>query len=155
MPLGRATEGNANMIDWAIALSTASQAIKFANEIRQIDKEVSQAELKLKIAELTGTLADLKNILTDAKADAAVKDAEIKRLGALQRRLLDDTVEMYGYRYRKRQDGAGSAAGNPFCDVCFQKNGLLIETTHMHEPGRPVQCPNCKAKYNGLHTYTD
>jgi hypothetical protein len=55
------------MIDWTLALSTASQAIKFANDLRLIDKEVSQAELKLKVADLTGTLADLKMILTEAR----------------------------------------------------------------------------------------
>jgi hypothetical protein len=37
------------MIDWAVALSTASQAIKLVNDLRLIDKEVSRSELKLKI----------------------------------------------------------------------------------------------------------
>jgi len=143
------------MIDWPLAFSTASQAIKLANDLRSIDKEVSQAELKLKVADLSTALADLKMTLTEAKSDAAEKDEEIARLKRLQRRLADDTVELYGYRYRKRIDGKGPAAGNPFCDVCLQKNGLLIETTRLHEPGRPLQCPNCKAKYAGLHTYTD
>jgi hypothetical protein len=143
------------MIDWALALSTASQAIKLANDLRSIDKEVSQAELKLKVADLTGALADLKMTLTEAKGDAAQKDAEIIRLKTLQRRVAEDTVELYGYRYRKRTDGKEGGAGNPFCNVCLQKSGLLIETTDVHEPGRPIQCPNCKAKYSGLHTYTD
>lgn len=144
------------MIDWAVALATASQAIKFANDIRGIDKEVSQAELKLKVADLMSTLADLKTILTEAKSEVAEKDEEIARLEKLQRRLAGDTIELYGYRYRKRTDGKPpGAAGNPFCDVCFQKQGLLIETAHLHEPGRPLQCPSCKAKYSGLHTYTD
>jgi hypothetical protein len=143
------------VIDWPMAFSTASQAIKLANELRSIDKEVGQAELKLKIAELTGSLADIKLTLTDAKNDAVEKDEEIARLKKLQRRLADETVELYGYRYRKRKDGKEGGAGNPMCDVCLQKNGLLIETTHLPEPGRPLQCPNCKAKYAGLHTYTD
>jgi hypothetical protein len=51
------------VIDWPLALSTASQAIKLANDLRTIDKEVSQAELKLKVADLTGALADLKMTL--------------------------------------------------------------------------------------------
>jgi hypothetical protein len=143
------------MIDWALALSTASQAIKFANDLRSIDKEVSQAELKLKVADLTSTLADLKTILTEAKSDATEKDEEIARLKKLQRRLADDTVELYGHRYRKRTDGKGPAAGNPFCDVCLQKEGLLIETTHLRQTGRPLQCPNCNARYDDLRTYTD
>lgn len=144
------------MIDWPLALSTASQAIKLANELRSIDKEVSQAELKLKVADLTTTLADLKITLTEARSDAADKDEEIARLKKLQHRLEDDTVELYGYRYRKRKDGKEGGAGNPFCDVCFQKNGLLIETALI--PGKgftAIQCPNCKATYAGLHTYTD
>lgn len=129
--------------------------MKLAGELRSIDKEVSQADLKLKIADLTSALADLKATLSEAKAEAAEKDEEISRLSKLQHRLVDDTVELYGYRYRKRTDGKGPAAGNPFCDVCLQKSGLLIETTHLREPGRPLQCPNCKAKYGDLHTYTD
>ncbi len=143
------------MIDWPLALSTASQAIKFANDLRGIDKEIGQAELKLKVADLTSTLADLKMILTEAKTDAAERDEEIARLKKLQQRVTDNTVELYGYRYRKRVDGKEGGAGNPFCDVCYQKEGLLIETAHANEPGRPVQCPNCKAKYSGLRTYTD
>jgi hypothetical protein len=139
------------MFDWPLALSTVSQAIKLAKELRSIDKEVSQAELKLKIADLTTTLSDLKLTLTEARSDAVEKDAEIARLKTLQRRLTDETVELYGYRYRKRTDGKGAAAGNPFCDVCLQKEGLLVETNGRHQ----LQCPNCKAKYEGLHTYTD
>ena len=144
------------MIDWPLALSTASQAIKLANELRSIDKEVSQAELKLKVADLSTTLADLKITLTEAKGDAAEKDAEIARLKSLQRRVSDNTIELYGYRYRKRTDGKDGGAGNPFCDVCFQKDGLLIETAFVHGKGiQELKCPNCKATYGGLRTYTD
>ncbi|MBR1283547.1 hypothetical protein JQ597_15975 [Bradyrhizobium sp. AUGA SZCCT0177] len=144
------------VIDWPLAFSTASQAIKLANELRSIDKGMSQAELKLKIADLTGALAELKITLTEANGDAAEKEAEIARLRKLQRRMEDETVELYGYRYRKRKDGKEGGAGNPFCDVCLQKDGLLIETTCL--PGKGIlalQCPNCKAPYGGLRTYTD
>jgi hypothetical protein len=58
--------------------------------------------------------------VADAKEELAEKDKETARLKALYRRVTDDTVELYGYRYRKRQDGKGPAAGNPFCDVCLQ-----------------------------------
>jgi hypothetical protein len=144
------------VIDWPLAFSTASQAIKLANELRSIDKELSQSELKLKIADLNTALADLKMTLTEAKSDAAEKDAEIARLKKLQRRLEDETVELYGYRYRKRKDGKGPAAGNPFCDVRLQRDGLLIETANVHGTGiQQLRCPNCKATYAGLHTYTD
>ncbi|HLX14666.1 MAG TPA: hypothetical protein VKS24_05595 [Bradyrhizobium sp.] len=144
------------MIDWPLALSTASQAIRLANELRSIDKEMSQAELKLKVVDLSTALADLKIMLTDAKGEVAEKDEEIARLKKVQRRLADETVEQYGYRYRKRTDGKGPAAGNPMCDVCLQKDGLLIETAFVHGKGiQELKCPNCKATYGGLHTYTD
>ncbi len=144
------------MIDWPTALSTASQAIKLANDLRSIDKEVDKAELKLKVAELTGSLAEIKLTLSEAKSDAAEKEDEIARLKKLHHRLADETVELYGYRYRKRKDGKDGGAGNPMCDVCLQKDGLLIETAHI--PGKGIyslQCPNCKAVYGNLHTYTD
>jgi rubrerythrin len=145
------------MIDWSIALSTASQAIKFVNELRSIDKEMSQAELKLKVTDLTNALVDLKMTLTEARSDAAEKDAEISRLKALQRRVTEETVELHGYRYRKRKDGKRPAAGNPFCDVCFQKEGFLIETTDAVQNGiySPLQCPNCKAWYGNIERYAD
>ena len=144
------------VIDWPTAFSTASQAIKLANELRSIDKEVNLAELKLKVAELTGSLADIKLTLTEAKSDAGEKEEEIARLKKLQHRLAGETVELYGYRYRKRKDGKEGGAGNPMCDVCLQKNGLLIETAFVHGKGiQELRCPNCKATYGGLHTYTD
>jgi hypothetical protein len=144
------------MIDWPLALSTAAQAIRLANDLRGIDKEMSEAELKLKVADLTATLADLKMTLTEARSDAAEKDQEIARLKKLHRRVEDETVELYGYRYRKRKDGKQGGAGNPFCDVCFQKEGLLIETATMAGKGiMALQCPKCKGRYDGLHTYTD
>jgi hypothetical protein len=144
------------VIDWPTAFSTASQAIKLANELRSIDKEVNLAELKLKVAELTSSLADIKLTLTEAKSDAGEKEEEIARLKKLQHRLAGETVELYGYRYRKRKDGKEGGAGNPMCDVCLQKNGLLIEMAFVHGKGiQELKCPNCKATYGGLHTYTD
>ena len=144
------------MIDWPVAFSTASQAIKLANDLRSIDKEVSQAELRLKVADLSTALADLKMTLTEAKGEAAEKDEEIARLKKLQYRLVDETVELYGYRYRRRKDGKDGGAGNPMCDVCLQKSGLLIETAQVAGKGiQALKCPNCKAEYAHLHTYTD
>jgi hypothetical protein len=144
------------VIDWPVTFSTVSQAIKLANELRSIDKEMSQAELRLKVAELTGSLADIKLTLTEAKSEAAEKDEEIARLKKLQHRLAEETVELYGYRYRKRKDQKEGGAGNPMCDVCLQKNGLLIETAQVAGKGiQALKCPNCKAEYAHLHTYID
>ena len=130
--------------------------MKLLGELRSIDKELGQAELKLKVAELTGALADLKMTLIDARDEASEKEAEIARLKKLHHRIEDDTIELYGYRYRKRKDGKQGGAGNPFCDVCLQKDGLLIETATIAGKGiQALQCPNCKGRFDGLHTYTD
>jgi hypothetical protein len=148
------------MIDWPLAFSTLSQAIKLGNELRSIDKEVSQAELKLKVADLTSALADLKLTLTDAKIEATEKDAEIARLKKLQQRVAEEMVEMHGYRYRKRSDGKEGAAGYPFCNVCLQKDGLLIEMTYIHgtgdmSGGMAIRCPSCNAIYGNLPSYPE
>jgi|SRR6516225_10663092 len=42
---------------------------------------------------------------------------------------------------RKRTDGRGPAAGIPFCDVCLQKEGLLIEVSHLRIPVGQVMLP--------------
>jgi hypothetical protein len=68
------------VIDWPLAISTASQALKFAYDLRSIDREVSRADLKLKLADLAATLADLKATLVEARSDATEKEDEIVRL---------------------------------------------------------------------------
>ena len=116
----------------------------------------NMADLYEQTGQLTGAIADLKNTLTEAKSEAGEKDGEIARLKKLQRRVEDETIELYGHRYRKRKDGKQGGAGNPFCDVCFQKEGLLIETATIAGKGiMALQCPNCNGRYDGLRTYTD
>src|SRR6516225_10472484 len=48
-------------------------------------------------------------------------------------------------RYADRRSVAhgrkGPAAGNPFCAVCLQKEGLLIETSRLRIPGSQVMVP--------------
>jgi hypothetical protein len=141
------------MIDWALAFTTASNALKLANDLRTIDKEYDKAELKLKIADLTVTLADLKTTLIEAKAEAAGKDETIAQLKRVNRRVADDLVEYRGYHYRKQPDNDQKPAGNPFCVVCMEKDGLLFETSTRHATGRPVQCPHCEARYDGVTTF--
>jgi rubrerythrin len=139
------------MIDWPLTLATVSHALKLVQDMRTLDKEISAAELKLKIADLTTTLADVKLTLTDARAEAIEKDEKIERLESLHRRLADQTVERHGYRYRK--DLAGNPTGNPFCPVCFEKAGILIETVDTLMSGLPQQCPSCKALYTNVRTF--
>src|SRR6266852_2574140 len=108
------------MIDWSVAFATASQAVKFAQELRSIGKQLSEADLKLKIAGLTDALASLKITLTEAKDEIADKDKTIERLKSLTKRVASDLVNHKGHLYRKQPD-SNEPAGNPFCDVCYQK----------------------------------
>lgn len=142
------------MIDWPIAFTTISQALKVAKELREVEKEISLADLKLKVTELTSSLADIKLTITQAKTESVEKDEEIGRLKALHRRLENDTVEINGYRFRKAKDRDGPA-GNPFCPVCFQKQGMLFEMTDTILSGRPLKCPSCSAIYSNVPAFTD
>jgi hypothetical protein len=141
------------MIDWPVAFSTVSHALKLVQELRSIDKELSHADLKLKIADLTSALADIKITLSEAKTEAADKDAEIVRLKALHRRLDIDTIEMHGYRYRK--NSVGEPAGTPFCPVCLEKHGYLFELAHGEHFGQALKCPDCNASYGNMPVYND
>jgi hypothetical protein len=47
---------------------------------------------------------------------------------------------------RRFWDVSRPAAGNPMCDVCLQKDGLLIETANVHGTGsQQLRRLNCKA----------
>jgi hypothetical protein len=124
------------MVDFALALSTLSQALKLANDLRGIEKVYDAAEAKLKIAQLTSNLADLKITLVDAKDELSGKQAEIDRLTALFKRHAD-LVEANGYKYDNAGDGRPK--GHAYCPVCEQ-----LVTTLMAEH---QQCPKCKALY--------
>jgi hypothetical protein len=140
------------MIDWPLAFSTISQALKLMDEFRKIDKELSEADLKLKIVDLTTALANLKLTLIDAQYEASEKDKEIERIKSVNKRVADDLVEHRGYLYRTQPD-SDKPAGNPFCPVCYQKHGLLFETSDTHIAGRPRKCPHCDAMYMGMTTF--
>jgi hypothetical protein len=55
-------------MDIMMALATASQAIKLAQDLRGIDKAIDEAGFKLKIVDLSVALADIKTALSEAKA---------------------------------------------------------------------------------------
>jgi hypothetical protein len=73
------------MVDIPLAITTLTNAIKLASDLRGIEREFDVAEYKLKIADLTTLLADVKIALTDARMEHAAKDAEIERLASTAR----------------------------------------------------------------------
>ena len=111
------------MIDIPVAISTVTNAIKLAGDLRSIEREFDMAEYKLKIAELTSLLADVKIALTDARAEHEAKDAEIGRLKALIARRDTETIEYQGYLYQKGKSGKPN--GHPYCPVCESNMGFL------------------------------
>jgi hypothetical protein len=129
------------MVDFALALSTVSQALKLANGLKEIEKLYNAAELKLKIAELITNLADLKITLVDARQDAAEKQMEIERLTNLFKRSAE-LVEFNGYKYDKDQDG--KPRGHAYCPVCEQQGAFIHVATLLDEHQR---CPKCQAHY--------
>ena len=62
------------------ALATASQAVKLAKDLREIERDLDSAGYKAKMAELYGNLADIKMALSDAKVALHEKDGRILAL---------------------------------------------------------------------------
>jgi len=129
------------MVDFVLALSTVSQALKLANDLRGIEKAYDAADLKLKIADLTGKLADLKLTLIEAKEEVAERQAEIERLSGLLKHR-SELIEAGGYKYDKTADG--KPKGHAYCPVCEQA-GTLIHVAALLDEHQ--QCPKCKALY--------
>lgn len=125
-------------------ISPASKSIEIAKAIRDIDLKVGQADLKGKAADLISALADVKISLVEANDQLHAAEKEIERLKETLRRK-DQLVESRGFLYRSRTDG--SPQGNPACPVCLEKEARIFFTTPTHDSGRPLQCPNCRAKY--------
>ncbi|MGD9921239.1 MAG: hypothetical protein AB7V13_07295 [Pseudorhodoplanes sp.] len=138
------------MVDFALALATAAQALNLVKEMRGLEKSFDAAEFKLKIAELTEKLADLKLTLSDARQELSERQTEIAHLENLLS-VLGDTVEEGGLKYLKNADG--KPTGHPICPVCVQKDGFIFHTTSSNSAGRPEKCPHCKAEYHDVAVY--
>jgi hypothetical protein len=136
------------MVDIMTALTTASQAMKLAQDLRNIDKAMDASEYKLKIADLTSAISDLKIALTDARDEIHAKNEEIKILEKTLARTAE-TIEVHGYRYMKNAEGGPT--GHAFCPVCKQKEGYLFNLAS--GPGRNEFCPNCKGVFGRVAVY--
>ena len=64
------------------ALAVASQSIKLAKDLRDLERDLDSASYKTKMAELYGNLADIKIALSDAKEALHEKDVQLKNLMA-------------------------------------------------------------------------
>jgi len=68
-------------VDIMGALAIASQTIKVAKDLRDIERDVDSASYKAKTAELYTGLADLKIALSDAREELHERDAMIEASG--------------------------------------------------------------------------
>ncbi len=137
------------MPDLMTAIATAGQAI---NLVKELDGQSGgDPQRKLKFAEAISLIADLKNALVEANAAAKGQEQEFDTLRR-NFRLFTETVEVLGYHYDK--DEKGRPKGNAYCPVCMQKDGYMLLLTQTQERGRnELQCPNCKAFFNGLSVF--
>jgi len=134
-------------MDIVTGLSAASAALKLIKELRGIDSEVDKAGLKLRLIELTDMLLEAKEALQDAKQERSELMSEIERLKTAmnQRAHLEDE---HGRLYEI--DDTGARVGEPYCNLCFVKEELLIRmrffpaNTGMHAHH---MCDNCGKAY--------
>jgi hypothetical protein len=137
------------MPDLMTAVAAAGQAIALVKELDAAAP--ADPQLKLRFAEAVSLIADLKNALVEANAAAKGREQEIETLRK-NFRLFAETVEVLGYHYDK--DDKGRPKGSAYCPVCMQKDGYMLLLTQTQERGRnELQCPNCKAFYNGLSVF--
>jgi hypothetical protein len=138
------------MADLATAIATVGQAIALLQQLRDAPP-LDDASRKLKFAQCIGLVADLNNALVDASAEARGHELEVDTLRR-NFRTFTDTVEVLGYHYDR--DEKGRPKGTAYCPVCIQKDGYMLLLTATRERGYPeLQCPNCRAFYNGLSTF--
>ena len=137
------------MPDFMTAIAAAGQAI---NLVKELDGQSGgDPQRKLKFAEAISLIADLKNALVEANAAAKGQEQEFDTLRR-NFRLFTETVEVLGYHYDK--DEKGRPKGNAYCPVCMQKDGYMLLLTQTQERGHnELQCPNCKAFFNGLSVF--
>jgi hypothetical protein len=138
------------MPDYMKAITSAGQAIDI---LKALDgaQFADPAQRKLRLAEAISTIVDIKTVLVDA--DAAEKN-RAQEIDTLRKnfRLFTETVEVLGYHYDR--DEKGRPKGSAYCPVCMQKEGYMLLLTQTQERGRnEMQCPNCKAFYNGLSVF--
>jgi hypothetical protein len=141
-------------MDWAVALTSASQALGLVKTLVEVDRSVDHATFKMKIADLSSNVADLKLALIEAQSEATEKDETIARLKKAFEFREDQTVTVRGMRYEKAPDGSGPV-GMPFCDRCERVDGRLIRIVGTRQKdGYKAICPQCKADYGLEHGYT-
>jgi len=138
------------MVDLIPALSAISHGLDILKKLNEADRSLDTATLKLQIAELSNALAAAQIALSQSQQELQTKDARIASLLKNFERSTE-TIRYHGHLYEKAPDG--SKQGNPFCPLCFQKEGALMLTTNFGKGISNVKCPNCKSEFHGVDIY--
>jgi hypothetical protein len=137
-------------MDLAAGIAAASNALKIAGTLKDIQKQYDAAEWKSKLAELQSALADTKFALVDARDEIAARDAEIARLKDAFREREELIVGDGDYKYRI--DSQGHMVGYPFCPSCETLEGRMVQ---LKQDGGIIaaKCPACHAKFSPVTSY--
>jgi hypothetical protein len=136
--------GGWDQMDIAGGLLAATEAVKIAKALRDVDKAYDQVVLKGQIVELMDSLLDVKTALQDAREGMSERDSEIARLlEAADRRA--STVMKGGHRYTSDPEDSSKPVGPPFCQRCEDVDKRMVMTVSTR--GLGAQCPQCKTAY--------
>jgi len=121
-------------------LEVMDKVFKGAKALRDLAKKIENVELQNEIADLIGNTADLKLEVAQLKSElidlknenAALKTrADVRGRIVIKDRLCYMTEPLEGYNE------------GPFCPICFEKDGILI---NVWESTLGYCCPNCDKK---------
>jgi hypothetical protein len=131
-------------MDIIAGIGAATEGLKLINELRKIDREVDKADLKLRLVEVADKLLDSKQALQEAQ-EREFKLAQA--IAKLEAKLADRGrfMDKEGLLFELNPDG--NTEGEPFCNQCFVKEGLLFRLLlGPYMPGA-YKCSNCQGFY--------
>ena len=126
------------------ALAVVKQTLDLTKDLRSIDGRISDAEFKLKIADLVERVLELREALQDAQereSDLRNKITDLQLKLNQRSNFKDENGQLFEI------DEARKKVGEPYCNLCFVKEGKLLRMRHHSpKPGKSehYMCDNCK-----------
>jgi hypothetical protein len=126
------------------ALTVVKQTIDITKDLRNIDEKIDAATWKLRLSDLIDKLIDTKDALIEARDRESQLIAKVKELEAKLEdhgKYLDEDGLLF------ELNDQGVKTGEPFCNQCFVKEGLLFRLLlGPYMPGA-YKCSNCEGFY--------
>ncbi|HYI63822.1 MAG TPA: hypothetical protein VEW71_02940 [Allosphingosinicella sp.] len=131
-------------------IAAATNALKIAGALKDIEKKYDAAELKSELAELLSALADTKSALVQARDEVRDRDEEIERLKSAFHDREELVVGPGDYKYRI--DDSGKMVGYPFCPTCESTDGRVVQ---LKQDGGIInaKCPVCGTRFSPVTAY--